>query len=124
MARGRRAPDRRAGHRLARINELLREIVAETLERADDDRLAGVTVTSVESDPEMQVAVVYYTCLDGDDSSTEVADALDERRTRLQRAIGDQARLRRTPVLRFEADATLRSALRIDDILRGLDDGA
>ena len=123
MNRRRRAPDRREGHRLPRVNELLREIVAEELDRLDDERLSGVTVTGVSSDREMQTATVYYTCYDGDDDAAEVVAALDERRARLQRSIADQSRLRRTPVLRFSPDTTLRGAQRIDDILRGLDDG-
>ena len=42
--------------------------------------------------------------------------------SRLQRAIGDRARLRRTPPLVFVADEAARSAERIEDILRGLRD--
>ena len=45
-----------------------------------------------------------------------------ELRHRFQKAIGAQARMRRTPELRFELDGVLRSAERIEQVLRGLDD--
>ena len=48
MARPRNAP---RYPRTARLNELVREIVAEELERLDDDRLELVAVTSVHVDP-------------------------------------------------------------------------
>ena len=52
----------------------------------------------------------------------EVIEALGEYRSRLQRAIADRARLRRTPPLVFRVDEAARSAERIEDILRGLQD--
>ena len=47
-----------------------------------------------------------------------------EHRPRLQRAIGNQARVRRVPPLTFMVDDTVRSADRIEEILRGLGSSA
>ena len=44
-------PDRRYP-RTARVNELVREVVAEELERIDDERLELVTVTGVDVEPD------------------------------------------------------------------------
>ena len=52
------------------------------------------------------------------DDAPEVAAALEEHTGRLRKAVADQARLRRTPALRFEPDTVLRSAERIESILR------
>ena len=49
-------------------------------------------------------------------------EAFDQLRPRLQGAIGRQARMRRTPELRFELDGVLRNAERIEQVLRGLED--
>ena len=51
--------------RTARVNEVLREVVAEELERmADtDDRLRLVTVTSVDITPDLSRATVYLSSL-------------------------------------------------------------
>ena len=105
--------------RTARVNELVREIVAEELVAVDDERLGLLTVTGVEVDPELRTGRVY---VDGpDDLDDGVAlDALGELRPRLQAAIGRQARLRRTPELSFHLDEGARSGRRIDEILDGL----
>ena len=45
--------------RTARLNELVREIVAEELERIDDERLDLVTVVDVVVDADLRRAIVY-----------------------------------------------------------------
>jgi ribosome-binding factor A len=107
--------------RTARLNELVREIVAEELERIDDDRLDLVTVVAVEVEPDIRHATVYVTAL-GDVDDDQMLEALAEVRPRLQAAIGRQARVKRTPELRFRADEVSRSASRIEEILRDLHD--
>lgn len=104
--------------RTARINELLREVVAEELERLVDidPRLALVTVTSVTVEPSLRTAVVLLSSM-----PDPVAEALLEHRVRLQAAIGRQVRLKRTPQLAFEADPAVAQGQRIEEILRGLE---
>jgi ribosome-binding factor A len=103
--------------RADRLSELLREIVAETLEHLDDDRLQMVTVTAVEVDRELEHAKIYYTCLDGDDLADDVVEAFAEQRGRVRKAIGAQAKVRRVPNLTFLPDNVLRSAQRIEEII-------
>lgn len=117
--------------RTARLNQLLQEIVAEEIERLADERLGLFTVVGVEVDRDLRHAVVWYTALGLDDvegadggGSVGLAEALDEHRTRLQRAIGRQARIRRTPELSFRPDALVREAERVEQILRDLGDDA
>jgi ribosome-binding factor A len=109
--------------RTARVNEVLREVIAEELERlADGDpRLGLLTVTQVEAEPDLRHATVLLASL-----PDEVAEALAEHRVRLQAAVGRQVRLKRTPQLAFEADPAVATGQRVEDIPRGLrdDDGA
>lgn len=115
MARGERS--QRQYPRTARINELVREILGDTLERLDDDRLELVTITHVHVDPDLRHAVVEFSSLgEGED---EAKEALAEHRVRLQSAIARQARLKRTPELRFEVDKVIEAGARIDELLRG-----
>ena len=107
--------------RVARVNEVLREIIAEALEeRLDDDpRLEMVTVTGIDCDADLRRAAVYF-----DSPQTEgVEEALGEQRKRLQAAIGSQTKLRRTPQLEFIRDQGVVHGRRIEEILRGLHDG-
>lgn len=106
--------------RTARLNSLVREIVAEEIERIDDDRLQAVSVTSVAVDADMSRAAVYFDHGGNEESLVEIEAAFAELRPRLQSAVARQAKIKRTPELRFEADKVLRSALRIEDVLRGL----
>ncbi len=103
--------------RADRLSELLREIIAETLDHIDDDRLQLVTVTAVEVDRELEHAKIYYTCLDGNDLADDVVEAFAEQRGRVRKAIGAQAKVRRVPNLTFLPDNVLRSAQRIEAIL-------
>jgi ribosome-binding factor A len=108
----------RGYERTDRLGELLREIVAEELERIDDERLELVTITGVDVDRELERARVFYTSLGHDERDPEIREALAEHRGRVRRAIGNQARVRRVPEVRFEPDDAQRAAERIDDILR------
>jgi ribosome-binding factor A len=102
--------------RMARVNELCREILADELERIDEEALELVTVTHVTVDPDLRHATVSYSRLDRD--VAEAGEALAAVRPRLQGAIARQARLKRTPELRFVVDDVLLRAERIEDLLR------
>jgi ribosome-binding factor A len=101
--------------RVARVNELVREVVADELERIADERLELVTITGVDVDPDLRHAVVWFSSLRGG-----VIDLLVAHRVRLQRAIGRQVHLKRTPELVFRPDPAVTSGRRVEDILREL----
>ena len=102
--------------RALRINQVLRQVLAEELERlADADEVPMVTVTSVEVAADMRTAVVYLASLD-----EVTADVLEERRAQLQRVVGTQMTIKRTPRLRFQADPAIVAGTRVEELLRGL----
>ena len=103
--------------RTARLNESLREVIAEELTRIDDERLHMVTITSIDVDPEMNRAIVYFDSLLGEDGDAEILTALAGHRVRLQSAVGRQVRAKKTPILSFKPDETIRAAERIERIL-------
>lgn len=106
--------------RTARLNELLREIIGEELERIGDERLEHVSITSVDVDADLNRAIVTFDALDGETADAEVLEALGSLRVRLQKAVGSQMHARKTPILEFRPDAVLRSAARIEELLRTL----
>jgi len=118
---GRRSGSPTGGHRyprVARVSQLLREVVADELERIgeNDAGLGLLTVTGVDVDPDLRHATVWLSSL-----SEEAAAALAGERVRLQAAIAAQVRLKRTPLLDFAADPAVAAGNRIEDIIRGLD---
>jgi ribosome-binding factor A len=108
---GRRYP------RMARVNELLREVIAEELERLSDadDRLLMLTVTGVHADADLSRAKVMLSSL-----PPAAEEALEEHRVPIQRAINRQVRLKRTPQLSFGTDPAVESGKRVEEILRDL----
>jgi ribosome-binding factor A len=123
MSGQRRRSGSRPYQRTTRVNELVREIIADELQVIGDERLELVSVTGVRVDAEFRTGVVFFDTAFGDGSDDAVIlAALSEYRVRLQGAIARQARLRRTPELSFTADEGVRAGLRVEDILRNLDE--
>lgn len=106
--------------RTARLNELLREIIASQIDRIDDDRLGWVSVSGVDVDNELTLARVYLSSLDED--MGESVEVLEENKGTIKKAIGDQARLRRVPELQFITDPAIQSGGRVEEILSELRD--
>ena len=118
MTRARRRESQTQGGRsfprTARVGALLREVVAEELEKVadEDDRLGFLTVTAVEPDPDFRHATVLLASV-----SDETAEVLESHRYRLQAAIGRQVRLKHTPQLTFEADPAIAAGSRVEAVL-------
>ncbi len=105
--------------RSLRVNQVLRQVVAEELERlADaDERLRLVTVTAVDTAPDLRHATIYLSSL-----SEDAEEALAERRPQLQRALSRQVRMKRTPLFEFAVDPAVVAGGRVDEVLRRIRD--
>jgi ribosome-binding factor A len=121
----RRSQDRSYGGaagypRTRRVNQFLREIIAEELERLSDadERLRLLTVTEIDTSTDLRTATVFFASL-----SDDALEALDERRVALQRAVGSQSSMKRTPKLSFAVDPAVTEGARIDEALRRLGEG-
>lgn len=120
MTRPRRRPGASVHRypRSARLSELLREVLAQDLERIEDDRLDLVTITRVEVDSEMNRGIVFFDSALDESGDAEIIEAFGAHRVRLQAAVGRQVRAKKTPILDFRPDLVIRSAEHIDKILR------
>jgi len=112
-----RRPPQPRYSRLDRVNEALREVIGDELERIDDDLLELVTVTGVKTEPDLRHAVVWFDTLK---PPQDVAAALAAHRAQLQAAVGRQLRMKRTPELSFSPDPAIAVGTRVEEILRGL----
>ena len=121
MSTGRHKGSRSGGAapypRALRVNQVLRQVLAEEIERlADaDERLRLLTITSVDTAPDLRNATVFVGTL-----GTEAAEALEERRHHLQRHLGREVRMKRTPKLQFAADPAVSAGARVEEVLRRL----
>ena len=119
--------------RTARVNEVVREVLADELERLSDPSLGFLTVTGVEVTPDLRQATVYYSALipaKGEEEhdtgglhlppAETTEGALRSVAPQLQAAIGRQVRMKYTPHLVFREDPAIRTGERVDEILRQL----
>lgn len=104
---------------MLRVNSTLREVLATEIERMSDTRLELVSVTAVETSPDLRHAMVYVDVL-GEERREQALNALNGAAKRLQAAIGGQVRMKYTPTLEFTIDPGIATGERIDSILRGL----
>jgi len=121
MSKPRKRSSSSSAHRYpreARLNEILREVIADELTRIDDERLEFVTVTSVDVDAELNRGIVFFDSLAGEAGDQAILEVLEEHRRRIQSSIGKQVRAKKTPVLEFRPDEVIRAAERIDEVLR------
>lgn len=107
--------------RMLRVNSTLREVLADAIERMNDSRLEMVSITGVDTAPDLRRATVYFDVLGSDDHQPALA-ALNGASRRLQSTIAAQVRMKYTPTLEFEIDPGIAGGERIDAILRALKD--
>jgi ribosome-binding factor A len=115
--RGRHNRSGAPGTRTAKAGELIRRVIASELEYIEDERLELLSLTGVDVDRDLHKAVIYFTTFDRD-GDPEIDEAFEEYRGRLRHAVSQGTQLRRAPELEFRSDSTLRSAARIEEILR------
>lgn len=105
--------------RMLRVNSIIREVLAEEIERMSDTRLEFVSVISVDTAPSLREATVYVDVL-GEDHQDDALRALRGAAKRLQAVLGSEVRMKYTPTLEFEIDPGVTSGRRIEAILRDL----
>jgi ribosome-binding factor A len=108
------------GHRLLRINENIKELLSTLIatEGLKDPRIGFVTVTGVETTPDLRQATVYVSVLGDATKRAATMDALESSRGYLQSRLNAATHMKRTPVLRFVYDETLDNAMRIERLLK------
>lgn len=104
--------------RTARINEVVREVLAEELERMSDPRLSMVTVTGVDVTRDLRHAKVYYAALGRHDDGIEAA--LRKAAPHLRGVLGRQVRLKYLPELEFVLDPAIEQGQRVEEIIRSI----
>lgn len=104
--------------RTLRVNEVVRETLADELERLSDPRLELVTITGVDVSPDLRHASVFYAALDAPPDDTLAA--LRAAAPHLRGVLGRQVRLKYLPELEFREDPAIVSGRRVEEILRDL----
>ena len=113
-----------ATNRLNRINEDIQRELSVLIPRVKDPRVQQgmVTVTGVETTPDLRYAKVYISIL-GEVNERELRRGLRSVGPWLRRELGGSLTLRYTPELIFERDRSIEQGARlsklIDDVMAG-----
>jgi ribosome-binding factor A len=106
--------------RVARLNEVVLEVLAEELDRLSDPRLGFVTLTGVEVSPDLRTSDVFYSVMGTPEQHADTEAALASAGPHLRTILGRAVRMKYVPTLRFREDPSVSSGGRIDEILREL----
>jgi ribosome-binding factor A len=103
---------------MRRVNEAVREVIsARIAEGFSDPRIGFVTLTSVETSPDLRMARVYVSVLGDETAREETLAGLESAHGLLQQAIASELRLKRTPTLQFVFDESIDRGMRISELL-------
>jgi ribosome-binding factor A len=103
---------------MRRVNEVIREVVGSALAAGlKDPRIGFVTVTAVETSPDLQSARVFVSVLGDEHEREETLAGLNSAHGYLQAKIGDELHIKRTPTLSFHYDDTIEKGMRISSLL-------
>jgi ribosome-binding factor A len=103
----------------SRVNEVIREVIAEAVQRElSDPRLGFVTITAVQANRDISEATVYFSALNENERESTAA-ALRSAAGLLQARIGAALRTKNTPHLTFTYDDLPEQAA---DLTRLIDD--
>jgi ribosome-binding factor A len=104
--------------RMRRINEVLREVIGSAIAaELSDPRIGFVTVTSVETSPDLRSARVHVSVLGDAEAREATLAALRSSHGILQSKIAAETRMKRTPMLSFHYDPTVEQGMRISRLL-------
>jgi len=105
---------------MRRINEVLREVVGAAISNdLSDPRIGFVTVTSIETSPDLRTAKVFVSVLGTDEEREATLEGLRSSHGVLQSRIAAETRMKRTPTLTFRYDDTIEKGVRISELLEG-----
>jgi len=110
--------------RRRRVGELIREELAELLQRRiADPRLGGVTLTAAEVSADLKRCHLYVSSLGGEEEQRDALIALEGARGFLRRELAARLSLRYIPELIFHLDRSLERGARVERLLREIEAG-
>jgi ribosome-binding factor A len=106
------------GDRMRRVDEAVREVLSDAISlKVKDPRIGFVTVTAVETAPDLRRARVYVSVLGDEGARKRSMQGLRSAHGILQRAVAAELRLKHTPTLEFVYDDTSERGMRIAELI-------
>jgi ribosome-binding factor A len=107
-----------AGDRMRRIDEVMKKVIGSAIASdLEDPRIGFVTVTGVQTSPDLRSARVYVSVLGPEEERETTLKALNSSHGKLQAAIAREVRIKHTPTLKFFYDDSLERGVRLAQLL-------
>jgi ribosome-binding factor A len=104
---------------MRRVNESIKEILGDAITtELKDPRIGFVTVTEVDTSPDLRAARVYVSVLGTEEERERSVAGLRSSHGFLQGKIASAMRMKRTPTLTFEYDESAERGDRISRLLK------
>jgi ribosome-binding factor A len=104
--------------RMRRVDEAMREVLSAAIQsELKDPRVGFVTVTAVDTAPDLRHARVFVSVLGQEAERRRSLQALQHAHGYLQRRVAGELRLKHTPTLDFAYDHSADRGLRIAELL-------
>jgi ribosome-binding factor A len=103
--------------RMRRVNESIRQVLSEGVGRLKDPRIGFVTVTGVETSPDLRHARVFVSVLGPERKRDQTLVGLQAAHSVLQSQIARELRMKRTPQLAFEYDPSVERGVRMTKLI-------
>src|SRR5437016_9799276 len=103
--------------RMRRVNESVRQVLSEAVGQLKDPRIGFVTITGVETSPDLRHARVFVSVLGNERKREQSLAALQAAHGVLQARLGRELRMKRTPQLAFEYDPTVERGVRMTQLI-------
>jgi ribosome-binding factor A len=103
---------------MRRVDEAVREVLSDAISHnVKDPRIGFVTVTAVETAPDLRRARVFVSVLGNEGVRRRSMQGLQSAHGILQRAVASELRLKHTPTLEFVYDDTTERGMRIAELI-------
>ena len=103
--------------RMRRVNEAIRESLAQAVGELKDPRIGFVTVTGVETSPDLRQARVYVSVLGNEHKREQTLEGLASAHGVLQAKLATELRMKRTPQLAFQFDPSVQEGMRMSQLI-------
>jgi len=103
---------------MRRVNEVIREVLGAAIATdLKDPRIGFVTVTDVDTSPDLRAARVYVSVLGDEAKREQTMRGLRSAHGFLQGRIAAELRIKRTPTLSFHYDDSIERGARLSRLL-------
>ena len=102
---------------MRRVNEAIKEVLGASLPELKDPRIGFVTITGVETTPDLRQARVFVSVLGSERKRERSLQGLEAAHGVLQSRLAQELRMKRTPQLTFEYDPTVERGVRMTKLI-------